>query len=1261
MAGRREVPVDPGAGPVQRFAFELRKLRAEAGGVTYRVLADRAGYSITTLSQAAGGERLPTLAVVLAYAAACGGEAAEWEARWKQAVDEVAVLGRTEDGQSAEPPYKGLVRFETGDSDRFFGRDRLTADLLDLLLRQRFAAVFGPSGSGKSSLLRAGLIPALQRTQMLDLGLAALCILTPGPHPARTHAWVLDPDATRPGTPGADTFVIVDQFEEVFTLCHDPAERTRFLDLLLTARQPESRLRVLIAVRADFYGRCAEHHGLADALRDANLLVGPMTPAELRDAIVKPATAAGLTVERALTSRLVEEVAHAPGGLPLLSHVLMETWRRRRGKTMTLASYQAAGGIEGAVAKTAEDTYRQFTEAQAAAARRILLRLVAPGDGTPDTRRPTHQDELEVSRGQENEQESETGHVLRAFTRSRLLTLDGSTVELAHEALLTAWPRLRGWIEQDRERLRVHRELTDAAHAWEELGRDPGALYRGNRMTTAQEHFSGGPAADLTDLEHTFLTASLTAHDQEVHAATRVSRRLRLLTASLSILLALAVTAGLTAWQQSRSHERERLRAEARRIAEVADGMRFEDPHTAMLLSLASWKIADLPETRSALLAAAWQKEQDAFAVPDDDPTAGRFLDLDGRTVISVGEHQVTQWDLATRRKVASYQGLGRYADDYPEVSVESRVAVLNGSDGVRLWDLRAGGPISHPVFRNMTGQMNSSGRTVIVYGMDRSMQLREIRSGRLLAKRRAGALTDGPFIGKVSADDRLLAVCRSVSARLEIYDLHDQKDLTAAKLSGAQLPCRKLRFVFTRDNRALLTLTDTKVQIWDINSGRLRHGIKHPGIAEAVLSPNGKFLATADDSAILVWRLAAPSSPVFRYALVGETAASLRWAPGGRVLRYLAGVTGATVRSLDVEPTVDPTWTSRPVSHASFSADGRILTTVKPLSGTIRARLHDLRKGRNLATADLPCPGTSEQQQVHGQCTGLLALAPDGRSYAVGATDKGRQTTVTVAGRERSTTLTISGAGRNTKPVADIELSPDGRLLYVPQAIEDQIVTDAQLIPDSQWTEIWSVGQRRRTRILRGVGGDVIALRPDGKLLATSSGQLVDLPSGRVTRRTLAQDTIHSLAFSSNGDYLAVGDASGRVTVWDRHARQRLAVFAGTPRDTSGSPEPASALSFSHDAQTLAVVDTHGTTQLWDITSKAPYGPTVPGASDTILALAFSPDNQTLYAAGDHATLQKHTIAPEKIAAAVCQRTRTLTATEWKAYIPTVPYRPTC
>ncbi|MER5619110.1 helix-turn-helix domain-containing protein [Streptomyces sp. NPDC002215] len=603
MAGRREVPVDPGAGPVQRFAFELRKLRTEAGGITYRVLAQRAGYSVTTLSQAAGGEQLPTLPVVLAYAAACGSDGAVWEARWRQAVEEAAAAsGPGDDGEEVDPPYRGLVRFEAGDSDRFFGRDRLTDDLLQLLHRRRFAAVFGPSGSGKSSLLRAGLVPCLQHTREAGLRPAAIRILTPGPHPARTHASLLTPGSTGTGSGGQDTFVIVDQFEEVFTLCQDSAERARFIELLLTAREPESRLRVLIAVRADFYGRCAEHRDLVEALRDANLLAGPMSAAELRDAIVKPASANGLTVERALTSRLVQEVSDAPGGLPLLSHVLLETWRRRRGKALTMAGYEAAGALEGAIAKTAEDVYGHFTEPQAVAARRMLLRLVAPGDGAPDTRRPAERGELQ------NSSEQEDTPVLEALARARLLTLDSTTVELAHEAMLTAWPRLRGWIETDRERLRVHRKLTEAARAWEELGRDPGALYRGSRLVTAQEHFSGAHPADLTDLEQAFLTTGLAAREQDERAAARTTRRLRTLSATLTVFLVLALTAGLIAWNQSRISDRQRQAADtaqqvalSRQLAAQSASLIGTNSDLASLLAIHAYRTSPTSQALESL------------------------------------------------------------------------------------------------------------------------------------------------------------------------------------------------------------------------------------------------------------------------------------------------------------------------------------------------------------------------------------------------------------------------------------------------------------------------------------------------------------------------------------------------------------------------------------------------------------------------------------------------------------------------------------
>jgi hypothetical protein len=290
MAGRRESPLDPSAGPVARFAAELRELRAEAGGPTYRVMAQRGGQGASTLSQAAGGERLPTLAVVLAYVRACGGAPEKWEERWRQTAAEVAAEPRAEDGD-AEPPYRGLARFEPGDTDLFFGRDELTDRLVELTRSHRFTAVFGPSGSGKSSLLRAGLIPRLRSPETIGPRPAAVRVLTPGEHPLRVHEQRLTPkDAD------GETWLIVDQFEELYTLCTDPAERHRFIDRLLAATDPASRLRVVIAVRADFLGRCAEHPALTAALQDGTVLAGPMSRDELRETVVNPAQARGMIV-----------------------------------------------------------------------------------------------------------------------------------------------------------------------------------------------------------------------------------------------------------------------------------------------------------------------------------------------------------------------------------------------------------------------------------------------------------------------------------------------------------------------------------------------------------------------------------------------------------------------------------------------------------------------------------------------------------------------------------------------------------------------------------------------------------------------------------------------------------------------------------------------------------------------------------------------------------------------------------------------------
>ncbi|MFE4976020.1 helix-turn-helix domain-containing protein [Kitasatospora sp. NPDC056651] len=1288
--GRQEGPLDPAAGPVQRFASELRQLRREAGNVTYRAMAGRTRYSVATLSRAAGGQQLPSLPVVLAYAEACGGDLAEWERRWHAAARDAAA----EDGDDADAPYRGLARFEPGDRERFFGRDRLVADLLALVDSRRLVAVVGVSGSGKSSLLRAGLIPALRDRGTTGTGPAVIRILAPGPRPASDHAVLV-----APGNGTGDTVLVVDQFEEAFTLCTDPAERAAFFGLLLAACDPESRLRVVLAVRADFFGHCADHHGLAVALREATLLVGPMGPAELREAIVKPAAGAGLIVERALTSRIVEEVDGEPGGLPLLSHALLETWRRRKGRALTEDAYEAAGGVRGAIARTAEQAYGNLTPGQAAVARHILLRLVTPGDGAQDTSRPAGRTELEsLGTG-----DADTAAVLESLARARLITLDGDTVHLAHEALISSWPRLNAWIDDARDRLRHHRHLTEAAKAWEELGHDPGALYRGTRLATAEATFAdAGRRDDLTPLELAFLTAVLTARDQENRKTARSARRLRTLLATLSALVVLVLLAGTVAWQQNRTGEGRRTEAAARRAAAVADGMRSSDPVTAMRLSLAAWKAADLPESRSALLGAALQSDRDVFTDPPSEKAVPQthFLSGDGRTLVSIGRDEVVKWDVDTHRRVATLPGLGTEADQAEDMSADARTLVVFEYDHVNVWDLTegsaGGSPLaSHPFDPGLDGtaaRLGPSGRTLLLYateGADDVVQLRDSRTGRLLLERRARAaerrpagrdelrrlsgarqqqmwrelrLLNYPYPdASVSPDDRLMALCVP-GGPVQVWNVPEQREVPvpgAPEVTARQ--CLGQAVGFTPDSRLLTVVDNGGVRIWDLASGTELPRIEHADITEAAFSADGTLMAASDGKELLLWRLETPSAPILRHPLANTDASQFRLDPEEHRIRYLEGETGAAVRTVDLTNALAPAWTSRPIAAAVSSPDGRTLATLLAHEGdsSYGIQLRDPRGGGQVV--DLPgmsCLRPSEGMPLSFSCGVVMAFRPDGGAFAYGVVDHRQPTSpprVSVwdvsAGRTTATLDLMAPERRSADEVNAIAFTPDGRSLLVSR------------MPLEEAVEVWDIAGLARTRVISGIGGEQLAVRPDGRLVVTSHNQVVDLTDGRAVARTLTQNTTHAVAFGPDGTYLATGDEAGRVTLWDGAAERNLGVLPGTFRpNTAGAVDPISALAFSHDGRTLAAAGTDGTLRMWDLASHQPLGPALPVPGGAALSLAFGPDDRTLRTATERVPVHEFTIAPDREAVDICERAAGgLPKTDWDTYLPEVPYRKVC
>ena len=533
---------------------------------------------------------------------------------------------------TATCPYQGLVPFDVEDAENFFGRTRQVQEGLDRLAASGVLAVVGPSGSGKSSLVRAGIAAALQRTGR------DVVVIAPGAHPL--EAWAQVPT-------GGEPVLVVDQVEEVVTLCEDEQERTEFLRSVAdhTERAP-----VVLAVRADKLGEFGPHPEFSRVLERGFFLLAAMDADGLREAIEAPARRAGLLFEPGLVDLLVREVEGEPGSLPLLSHALRQTWVRREGSTLTVEGYQATGGIRGAVAQTADAVYEQVPDEQHRVLRDLLLRLVTPTpEGEPVRSRVPRRS---VATDEAHEQMIET------LVHARLVTSDDGVVEIAHESLARAWPRLREWLVDDVEGHRVWRHLTASSEAWDAMGRPSSELYRGVRLARAVE-WRDRSGTDLNDTERAFLGASETAYRSEVQKErdeaqrqAQVNRRLRALVAGVAALAVVAVGGGAVAFRQAdradaqaqvaeaealRADEQaeiaegEALRARAHELAASAVGELDRDPGLAALLAVTAATTAPIGVETSRVLHRVWAAG-DVVArhtVPWDGPS-GLALHPDG-------------------------------------------------------------------------------------------------------------------------------------------------------------------------------------------------------------------------------------------------------------------------------------------------------------------------------------------------------------------------------------------------------------------------------------------------------------------------------------------------------------------------------------------------------------------------------------------------------------------------------------------------------
>ena len=570
------------------------------------------------------------------------------------ATERSSLIGRTGGetaGRAEASPFKGLVAFDVADADVFFGRERLVAELVGRLAGSSFLAVVGPSGSGKSSAVRAGLLPALGDGALPDAIAWTTVLLRPGPRPMRELDRLLyaalpaeargvlsaatDPLAAAASAlpPEARPLLVVDQFEELFTTTADTAERGRFVDVLVRAAQT-GLATVIIAIRADFYGRCAEYPELADLLSTNHVLVGPMTAEEYRRAIEGPARRAGLQVDPALVDALVVEVVDEPGGLPLLSTALLELWQQRDGRHIRLSAYAATGGVRGAVARLAESAYGQLDADGQLVARSLFLRLAA-GDGDAAVRRRVPLDELDATTN------PKVGEVVRALTDARLLTVSEGSVEVSHEALLREWPRLQEWLEEDRAGRRLREHLMGSAREWQTSGRDTAELYRGTRLAAAMD-WTTDHTLELNETEKAFLAESRRASEQDVQRQRRTNRRLKALLGVAAVALIVAVGAGTLAAVGRSDAERAATAADAQRLGALA--LTRNDVDLSLLLARQGVALEDSPATRANLLAAL---DRSPAAIGAWRPVKGRPLNVsvspDGRHLL-VGNNEDEQY-----------------------------------------------------------------------------------------------------------------------------------------------------------------------------------------------------------------------------------------------------------------------------------------------------------------------------------------------------------------------------------------------------------------------------------------------------------------------------------------------------------------------------------------------------------------------------------------------------------------------------------------
>jgi WD40 repeat protein/DNA-binding SARP family transcriptional activator len=1155
-------------------------------------------------------------------------------------------------GIDGEPtcPFKGLAAFEVSDAEYFFGRERLVAEIVARLAGTTLLGLVGPSGSGKSSTLRAGLLPALADGVLPGSDSWRQVLLRPGQHPVCDLEHALESLG-----PDERLVLALDQFEELFTSGSDPDERVRYMDALAdAAERDDGRVSVVLAVRADYYGACATHPRLARLLGESHVLVGPMQRDELARAIEEPARKVGLVVDRDLVAKLVDDVAGQAGGLPLLSSALVELWQHRDGRRLHLAVYERTGGVDGAVARLAEEAYGRLSEDEQRVARRILIRLAGSDEGDAVVRRRVPLDELDVAR------DERAARVLEVLAGSRLVTVGEGTAEVAHEALLREWPRLRGWLEEDTEGRRLHRYITLAASEWEAGGRDTAELYRGVRLSSALD-WAAEHNDELNTLEREFLDSSRVAGEHEVERSRRANRRLRGLLAGACVALAVAVVAGVIALDQ---------RGDARQAAEAADAQRLgaqavtdDRLDYALLLARAGIDLDESLATRSSLFSVLLRHPAALGELhgADGSPLWSLGVSPDGRLVALGSERGVvTILDTETGKQVGEPYALAnqgviqrlRFSPDSRTLAVvgEQRGATPPTHAILDLLDARTGerrvradlprfpsrtpapfieGSVSFlPNGRDMVVQQHHpelSGRASILYRVDG-------RTGAADGRRLRIGFSDSGELA-ATADRRRLFVS-SPSAE-ETYEI-DARRLRVVRRHAIGGPYMSVR---PDGRRFAFGSLDGRVRIFDVRSGVLARldGRHEAPVTRTFFAPDGRTLvSSSEEGEVLVWDL--PEGAVREtYSAHNAPVWGLEIASDGRTL-YSAGLDTRAfawdlsgdrrlVQPFDAGPPFVPRDGDEYPKGLATSPDGNTLA-VSQSDGTV-------------ALIDAETLERRRSAQVLDGFVAAIAFSPDGRLLA--ATGRDGELRL-VDARTLSPVGELRGLESTSQALA---FSPDGRLLAASENFGGPV-------------RIWDVRRRELTGVRFRTLAPALEFSPDGRYLALAAFdrgfEIRDPANGRLVERLKTDDEARSVAFSPSGDLLAAGRYDGQVQLWSTETWTPV----GPPLE--GHDGRILSLHFTPDGRTLASGSEDGTVLLRDVQTQRPTGSALRVDPGVFVAALFSRDGSHLFAvsSGDRAVRLDATVDAWKRHACVVAG-RELTEDEWEDALPDRAYRPVC